>query len=82
MILQNFNLQAVDPSYIMNVSQSLTIKPKGYGMRATLRKGLDPTSLERRIWGGKQPKEDNAKDKRVEEVSPARDSSYPRCANT
>ena len=69
MILQNFNLQAVNPSYVMKLNQTLTIKPANFGMRASLREGLDPTNLERRLWGGKQPCVDGAKDQRVEEVS-------------
>ena len=38
-------------------------------MRAVLREGLDPISLERRLWGGKgPPHQADAKDQRVEEV--------------
>ncbi|KAL6712977.1 hypothetical protein ACLMJK_009532 [Lecanora helva] len=69
MILQNFNLQAVDPSYVMKLNQTLTIKPADFQMRASLREGLTATALERRLWGGKPAKEDHAKDKRVEEKS-------------
>ena len=69
LILQNFNLQAVNPSYVMKLNQTLTIKPANFGMRASLREGLDPTNLERRLWGGKEPSVDEAKDQRVEEVS-------------
>ena len=69
MILQNFNIQATDPSYTMRFRQTLTIKPAGFTMRATLRQGLDPTRLERRLWGGKQAGAADAKDHRVEEVS-------------
>ena len=68
LILQNFNLQAVDPAYTIKLKQYLTIKPDGFQMRATLRSGLDPNSLERRLWGGKPVGESDPKDKRVEEV--------------
>ena len=59
MILQNFNLQAVDPSYSMKLRQTLTIKPTDFKFRASLRDGLDATSLEQRLWGGKREHEMN-----------------------
>ena len=37
-------------------------------MRASLREGLNPTSLEHRLWGGNEPHQADAKDQRVEEV--------------
>jgi cytochrome P450/NADPH-cytochrome P450 reductase len=45
-LLQNFNFVAADPSYQLAIKQTLTIKPKGFEMRAILRKGTSPTSLE------------------------------------
>ncbi|KAE8146488.1 cytochrome P450 [Aspergillus avenaceus] len=45
MLLQNFNFQMDDPSYNLQVKQTLTVKPKDFYMRATLREGLDVTHL-------------------------------------
>ncbi|KAH2128944.1 hypothetical protein KXW66_008789 [Aspergillus fumigatus] len=44
-LLQNFNFQMDDPSYNLHIKQTLTIKPKDFHMRATLRHGLDATKL-------------------------------------
>lgn len=69
MILQNFTMKADNPSYVMEIKSTLTIKPSGFTMHATPRDGLDPITLERRLWGGKELKKSDAKDKRVEEAS-------------
>ncbi|KAB8237869.1 cytochrome P450 [Aspergillus alliaceus] len=45
MLLQNFNFQLDDPSYNIQLKQTLTIKPNNFYMRATLREGLDATHL-------------------------------------
>lgn len=45
-LLQNFNFQMDNPSYNLQIKQTLTIKPKDFKMRATLREGLTPTTLE------------------------------------
>lgn len=50
MLLQNFNF-VLDPQYVFDLKQTLTIKPKNMHMRAILRDGLTPTSLERRLSG-------------------------------
>ncbi|KAH7367976.1 bifunctional P-450:NADPH-P450 reductase [Plectosphaerella cucumerina] len=50
MLLQNFNF-VLDPNYVYGVNQTLTIKPKDLYMRAVLREGLTPTTLERRLAG-------------------------------
>ncbi|OLN81295.1 Bifunctional P-450:NADPH-P450 reductase 6 [Colletotrichum chlorophyti] len=50
MLLQNFNF-VLDPNYSFGVKQTLTIKPKDMHMRAILRDGLTPTTLERRLAG-------------------------------
>ncbi|KAJ5124323.1 uncharacterized protein N7515_008148 [Penicillium bovifimosum] len=44
-LLQNFNFQMDNPSYDLRIKQTLTIKPKDFHMKATLRDGLDPTQL-------------------------------------
>ncbi|KAL2014367.1 hypothetical protein VTN00DRAFT_1892 [Thermoascus crustaceus] len=45
-LLQNFNFQMDDPSYNLQIKQTLTVKPQDFKMRATLREGLKPTTLE------------------------------------
>ncbi|KAM0622584.1 hypothetical protein ACHAQG_005342 [Verticillium nonalfalfae] len=50
MLLQNFNF-ILDPTYHKHLKQTLTIKPKDMHMRAVLRDGLTPTTLERRLAG-------------------------------
>ncbi|KAK6063914.1 cytochrome P450 [Seiridium cupressi] len=51
MLLQNFNFVMDDPNYNLAYKQTLTIKPKGFYMRAILRDNLTPTTLERRLAG-------------------------------
>ncbi|KAL6704826.1 hypothetical protein ACN47E_007630 [Coniothyrium glycines] len=47
--LQNFNFSMDDPSYQLQIKQTLTIKPKEFYMRAHLRNGISATSLERAL---------------------------------
>lgn len=51
MLLQNFNFTMDDPNYQLKVAESLTIKPKGFYMRAALRNGMSPTELEQKLTG-------------------------------
>lgn len=51
LILQNFDMRLDDPSYEMQVVQTLTIKPKDFYMRASLRQGITPTLLMQRLSG-------------------------------
>lgn len=53
MLLQNFNFMFDDPNYNLKIKQTLTIKPKDFFMRASLRHGLTPTQLEHRLAGDK-----------------------------
>lgn len=53
MLLQNFNFMLDDPNYTLKIKQTLTIKPKDFFMRATLRHGVTPTQLEHRLAGDK-----------------------------
>lgn len=55
MLLQNFNFMPDDPNYHLSIKQTLTIKPKDFLMRATLRHGLTPTQLEHRLNGTTAP---------------------------
>ena len=52
LILQNFNLRMDDPTYQLKIKQTLTIKPDGFHMRATLRDGIDPVNLEKKMFAG------------------------------
>ncbi|KAL4884295.1 cytochrome P450 [Aspergillus karnatakaensis] len=51
MLLQNFEFEFADPDYELKFKQTLTIKPKDMFMKARLRHGLTPTTLERRLAG-------------------------------
>lgn len=51
MLLQHFNFTLDDPNYQLQLKQTLTIKPKDFYMRATLRDGMDPTQLEKSLAG-------------------------------
>src|ERR1700722_12870144 len=50
LILQNFDLRLDDPNYEMKIVQTLTIKPKDFYMRASLRTGITATDLQDRLW--------------------------------
>jgi cytochrome P450/NADPH-cytochrome P450 reductase len=54
-LLQNFNFQMDNPSYDLRIKQTLTIKPKDFHMKATLRDGLDPTQLNTALSGSAAP---------------------------
>jgi cytochrome P450/NADPH-cytochrome P450 reductase len=49
MLLQNFNFTMEDPSYQLQIKTTLTIKPKGFYMRAHLRNHMSATTLERAL---------------------------------
>ncbi|KAF5963325.1 cytochrome P450 monooxygenase [Fusarium bulbicola] len=51
LLMQNFNFVMDNPSYALQISQTLTIKPKDFKVRAILREGLTPTLLESRLAG-------------------------------
>lgn len=51
LILQNFDMRMDDPNYELRIVQTLTIKPKDFFMRATLRPGLTATGLQERLLG-------------------------------
>ncbi|KKA26480.1 hypothetical protein TD95_005311 [Thielaviopsis punctulata] len=53
MMLQNFNFVMEDPSYILKLKHSLTLKPADFKIRAILRHNMSPTELERRLHGGR-----------------------------
>lgn len=45
-LLQNFDFRMDDPSYELKIKSTLTIKPQGFYMRASLRKGVSATTLQ------------------------------------
>ncbi|OCK85393.1 NADPH--cytochrome P450 reductase-like protein [Lepidopterella palustris CBS 459.81] len=48
-LLQNFNFRLDDPSYEMQIKANLTIKPRDFYMRASLRSGITPTTLQQSL---------------------------------
>lgn len=52
LLLQNFNFKLADPDYELAVKKNLTVKPKDFFIRATLRDDLTPATLQRRLLGG------------------------------
>lgn len=48
-LLQNFNFRLDDPSYQLQIKQTLTIKPNDFFMRASLRDNIDPTQLDKML---------------------------------
>ncbi|KAJ7048509.1 NADPH--cytochrome P450 reductase-like protein [Mycena amicta] len=49
LILQNFDLRLDDPNYELKVVQTLTLKPKDFFVRASLREGITATTLQHRL---------------------------------
>lgn len=61
-ILQNFNLRMANPQYQLKIKQTLTIKPDNFRIKVALRHGVDPTTIERQLFGGlavSKPKEED-----------------------
>lgn len=55
MILQNFNVELADPQYELSMVQSLTIKPKDFYIRASLRPGITSIALQHRLQSVEVP---------------------------
>lgn len=49
MLLQNFNFRMNDPTYNLQIKQTLTIKPLDFYMHATLRDGIDSVHIEKML---------------------------------
>ncbi|XMA17494.1 hypothetical protein WAI453_010285 [Rhynchosporium graminicola] len=49
MLLQTFNFRLDNPSYTLQIKQTLTIKPKDFFMHASLREHIDPVYLEKML---------------------------------
>ncbi|KAJ3542109.1 hypothetical protein NM208_g4268 [Fusarium decemcellulare] len=56
MLLHNFNFQMADPSYQLDISETITIKSKRFYMYASLRHGMNPGALEWHLAGGSSPR--------------------------
>ncbi|KIW27725.1 uncharacterized protein PV07_07435 [Cladophialophora immunda] len=63
LILQNFNVRLDDPSYQLQIRQTLTIKPDNLFLRATLREGIDPLKLERKMYAGLETEDAHQKER-------------------
>ncbi|GJN72481.1 hypothetical protein PLICBS_006554 [Purpureocillium lilacinum] len=50
-LFQNFNFTLDDPNYSLQIQETMTIKPKDFYMRASLRHGMTPAELERHLAG-------------------------------
>ena len=50
-LFQNFNFTMDDPNYNLQLQETLTIKPKDFQMRVSLRHDLTPTELEQKLAG-------------------------------
>lgn len=51
-LLQNFDFHMDDPSYSLKIMETLTIKPKDFYVRASLRHGMTALDLEHQLRGG------------------------------
>lgn len=51
MLFQNFNFTLDDPNYNLQIQETMTIKPKDFYMKASLRHGMTPTELEQHLAG-------------------------------
>lgn len=72
MLLQNFNFQMDNPSYDLRIKQTLTIKPKDFQIRASLREGLDATHLSQTLSGtADAPKDAGIDRERKPKAAPA-----------
>ncbi|RMZ87908.1 hypothetical protein DV736_g4861, partial [Chaetothyriales sp. CBS 134916] len=60
LILQNFNLRLANPSYELQIKQTLTVKPDGLFMKATPRDGIDPIKLEQKMFAGLKDESNHA----------------------
>lgn len=54
-ILQNFDVRLDDPHYELRIKQTMTVKPHDFFIRASPRKGLDATIIQRSLLSGDDP---------------------------
>lgn len=77
MLFQNFNFTLDDPNYQLEIVASLTIKPKDFYMRASLRHGLTPTELEKKLAGTGAADEHHHADKKAAGAAVSKDAQKP-----
>ncbi|KAJ5306149.1 hypothetical protein N7508_005164 [Penicillium antarcticum] len=70
MLLQNFNFELDNPSYDLRIKQTLTIKPKDFQMKATLRHDLDPTQLSIALGGAPTETAAGSRDRKPKAAAP------------
>ncbi|KAL9111866.1 MAG: hypothetical protein Q9227_003716 [Pyrenula ochraceoflavens] len=76
LLLQNFSFQLADPSYTLRTKQTLTVKPTGFFMKASLRDGITVQTIEQRLAGASHPTATNGVPKEIE-VSNGKSSQKP-----
>ncbi|KAH6607847.1 nadph cytochrome p450 [Trichoderma cornu-damae] len=76
MLFQNFSFSFDNPNYQLEIASSLTVKPKGFYMRAALRHGMTPTELQQRL-AGTSVSEDHHADKKAAGAASAAASQKP-----
>ncbi|KAF7558286.1 hypothetical protein G7Z17_g61 [Cylindrodendrum hubeiense] len=54
LLLQNFNLTMDNPAYNLSLIETLTVKPKDFYMKASLRHGMSPLDLEHKLRGSNE----------------------------
>lgn len=69
MLLQNFNFRMDDPTYNLQIKQTLTLKPKDFYMHATLRDGIDPVYLEKMLHVDTSKQDASVKSSQLEKSS-------------
>lgn len=63
MVLQYFNFELDDPAYNLQIKSTLTIKPKDFKMKASLREGWTATKIEQSLSGSIRSAAPTKKDK-------------------
>lgn len=75
MLLQNFNFRMDDPTYNLQIKQTLTLKPKDFYIHATLRDGIDPVHLEKMLHvDTSKPNDSSIKSSQLQGSSPGEKS--------
>ena len=65
LLLQSFNFRFDDPSYQLQIKQTLTIKPKDFFMHATLRDHIDLVYLEKTLHDPSSHGKESEKDRSI-----------------
>ncbi|PHH71971.1 hypothetical protein CDD82_6234 [Ophiocordyceps australis] len=70
-LFQNFNFSLDDPNYHLETQETLTVKPKNFNMRASLRHNLTPTQLKVKLTGGQAEPSQETRDAAQQDASSA-----------